>query len=331
MANVAIIGGGAFGTALACVMRRSGHEVRLWVREPEVAAAINIAHRNEDFLPGIELPFGIRATTLMREALKQPGFVLMAPPAQYLRSVAVTMRPYLPKGVPVVSCSKGIERGSCALMPEVIAAELPDAKVGVLSGPSFAAEIAAQLPCAVDLAFRDLALAMRLAAEMSNGHFCALACEDVTGVSLGGVMKNVVSIASGIAAGRGMGESARATVITVGLSEARALMQAMGGQAATAMRMSGVGDMMLTANSLKSRNTSLGLALGQGRRLADVLAERREVTEGAFSTEAVAALGRRLQLDMPITYALDGVLNHGVELDIALLEFMRGSHPRFPG
>lgn len=330
MATVGIIGAGAFGTALACVMRQGGHEVLLWAREPEVAAAVNVSRRNIQFLPGAALPAGIRATTLLREAVDGAEFVLMAPPAQHLRAVAQALRPHLRSGVPVVSCSKGIERGSCALMPEIMAEELAGAEVGVLSGPSFAAEVAQGLPCAVDLAFRNPNVGLHVSRMMSTAHFCVLPCADVMGVAIGGVMKNVVALASGIAAGRGLGENARATVITAGLAEALALIVAKGGHPGTAMRMSGVGDMMLTANSLKSRNTSLGVALGQGRRLADVLAERKEVTEGAFSTEAVAALGRRLKLRMPITFALDGVLNHGVDLDVAILEFMRGCHRHSP-
>jgi len=318
MARVGIIGGGAFGTALACVLRRSGHAIALWVREAEVVKAINEGRENRDFLAGIRLAPGIVATGDLGAAAAERDFILMAVPAQYLRSVAARMRPFVESGVPVVSCSKGIERGSCAPMPEVIADELPIAFVAVLSGPSFAREIANDLPCAVALACADGALARRLASEIANPHFCVRPCDDVMGVAIGGAMKNVIAIASGIAAGRKLGENARATLVTLGLEETIRFGIARGARSETFLGLSGIGDMMLTANSLQSRNTSLGVRLGEGASLATELAGRREVTEGAYSTEPVAGFATRLGLDMPITLALDQVLNHGADLGAAI-------------
>lgn len=323
MAKVSIIGGGAFGTAMACVIRRSRHDVLLWAREPEVVSAINDKGLNPVFLASAPLVAGIRATGDLRQAAQDCDFIVMAVPAQHVRTIAGSMRQWLRRLTPVVSCSKGVERGSCALMPEVLADMLPEAVVAVLSGPSFAREIAADLPCGVVLACKDWAVGESLARQISNRHFCVHLSDDVTGTALAGAMKNVISIASGIAAGRGLGENARATLITLGLAEASRLGLVKGAELQTFLGLAGAGDMMLTAHSLQSRNTSLGVALGEGRQLADVLAERRVVTEGAFSVEAVAALARQLHVEMPITQALDALLNRGVGLDAATAQLFK--------
>lgn len=312
--KVGIIGGGAFGTAMACVIRRSGHEVALWAREPEVVASINERGVNEYFLSGVKLVAGITASSDMA-SVARADFLLLAPPAQHMRAVTHALRPYVKPGMPVVSCSKGIERGTLALMPKVLAETLPASPVAVLSGPSFAREIAADLPCGVALACSDLALAKKLSRAIQNPNFCVHPTDDATGAAIGGVMKNVIAIASGVAAGRKLGENSRATVVTLGLEEAARLGAALGAHPITFMGLAGAGDMMLTANSLQSRNTSLGFALGEGRKAADVLRARKEVTEGAFSAEAIAALAARLEVRMPISAAVDRVLNHGAEVD----------------
>ncbi|HXZ47990.1 MAG TPA: NAD(P)H-dependent glycerol-3-phosphate dehydrogenase [Usitatibacter sp.] len=326
MARISIIGGGAFGTALACVVRRSGHDVLLWAREPEVVESINRDRANPHFLPDVDLVPGIQATGDLARASAEAELVLTAVPAQHVRAITTSMRPSLPRGTPVVSCSKGIERGTCALMPEVLAETLPQATVAVLSGPSFASEIAKDQPCAVALACADASAAEKAARLVANPRFCVHMTDDVIGTALGGVMKNVVSIASGIAHGRKLGENARATIVTLGLAESARLGVAKGGRAETFLGLAGAGDFMLTANSLQSRNTSLGVALGEGRRLADILAGRKQVTEGAFSAEAAAELGRRLEVELPITEGLDALLNHGQDLDEAIGVLLR-RHP----
>ena len=320
MSRVAVIGGGAFGTAMACVLSRAGHEVLVWAREPEVAAGINADATNQAFLRDVPLPPAVRATNDLKVAGRGRDFLLMAVPAQHLRGVAAQMRDCVLPGTPIVTCSKGIERGSCALMPEVISQTLPSAQVAVLSGPSFAREIALDLPCGVALACEDADIRTFLARAIGNPRFCVLPCRDVIGTAIGGVMKNVIAIASGIVAGRKLGENARATLITYGLEEAARLGVAKGARRATFMGLAGIGDLMLTANSLQSRNTSLGVALGEGRKLADILAGRKEVTEGVFSVEALTALAGRLGVDMPITETLDDVLNHGADLDAAMAD-----------
>ncbi|MGE5098167.1 MAG: NAD(P)H-dependent glycerol-3-phosphate dehydrogenase [Betaproteobacteria bacterium] len=329
MATIGIIGGGAFGTAMACVVRRSGHRVRLWALERDVADAINARHENPHFLPGVALDPEISATNDLATAARGADFVISAVPAQHVREVAGALRPALRPGMPVVSCSKGIERGSCALMPEVLRDMLPAATVAVLSGPSFAKEIAIGQPCGVVLACHDWFAGEDLAAAISNPDFCVQLSADVVGTALAGAMKNVISIASGIAYQMTLGENARATIITLGLFEASRLALAKGGQAETFAGLAGAGDFMLTAHSLQSRNTTLGVELAKGRTAAEVLGERREVTEGAFSVTAAAALARQLRVDMPITEALDAIINGGIGVEAAIARLRRHLPPLF--
>jgi glycerol-3-phosphate dehydrogenase (NAD(P)+) len=318
VARVAVIGGGAFGTAMACVLRRSGHEILLWAREPEVVSAINRDCINPVFLPGIRLEPGITATDNLASAVDGAEFLLLAPPAQHMRSVTQCLRPILREGTPLVSCSKGIERGTCALMSQVIAETLPGARMAVLSGPSFAHEIAIDLPAGVVLACRDLALAERLARAIGTHRFRTYLSDDPIGAHIGGALKNVLAIASGVAMGKKLGESACATLFARGLAEMARLGVAMGARRETFMGLSGAGDLSLSCNSVRSRNTSLGIALGEGRRLEDVLRERVTVQEGVHSAEAVATLAARHSVDMPIAGAVDEVLNHGANLDAAI-------------
>jgi len=318
VAKIGVIGGGAFGTAMACVMRRSGHEIAIWAREPEVAAAISKESLNPRFLPGARLPAGIAATSDMGAATAGADFLVLAPPAQHMRAVAAQLRPFVKHGMPLVSCSKGIERGSCAFMSQVLAETLPAARVAVLSGPSFAHDIAADLPAGVTLACKDKALAERLAAAIGTPRFRVYLSEDIVGVHLGGVMKNVLAIACGIATGKKLGESARATLFARGLAEMARLGLALGGRLKTFLGLSGAGDLSLSCNSAASRNTSLGIALGEGRKLQDILRERVTVQEGVHSAESVAELAKRHGVRMAITAAVDEVLNRGCGVDEAI-------------
>ena len=317
MARVGIIGAGAFGSAMACVLRRSGHEVALWAREPELVDALNLQRVNPLYLQGVQLERGIAAGGELAAAAAGRDFILMAVPAQHMRDTAQRMQACVAPGTPVVSCAKGIERESCALMPQVLAAALPQARIAVLSGPSFAREIAAGLPCGVVLACADIELARKLSLEIQNPRFCVHPSHDLTGAALGGVMKNVIGIASGIAAGRKLGENARATLVTAGLEETVRLGLAMGASRETFCGLSGIGDMMLTANSLQSRNTAFGVALGEGRNPGQAL------TEGVRSVAPLRVLAERLRVEMPITQALDQVLNRGAALDGAVAELLR--------
>jgi glycerol-3-phosphate dehydrogenase (NAD(P)+) len=315
MTRIGVIGAGAFGTAMACVVRRSGHDVVIWAREPEVASAINRDAMNPVFLPGVRMAPGIVATNDLAAAVAGADFLLLAPPAQRMRSVTTELRGFLKDGMPVVTCSKGIERGTCALMSQVIAETMPAARVAVMSGPSFANEISVGLPAGVTVACTDLALGEELARAIGTPRFHTYLSDDVTGAHLGGALKNVFAIACGVAAGKKLGNSARSTIVARSLAEMVRLGLAMGARLETFMGLSGVGDLNLCCNSPSSRNMSLGIALGEGRKLADILAERITVQEGVHSAESVAALARRYSLDMPIALAVDQVLNQGADVD----------------
>ncbi|MCX7892961.1 MAG: NAD(P)-dependent glycerol-3-phosphate dehydrogenase [Burkholderiales bacterium] len=326
MARIGVIGGGAFGTAMACVVRRSGHDVTLWAREPEVVTAINAQGANPRFLPGIALAPGIVATGDLAAAARA-DFLLLAPPAQHLRAVARALTPVLAPGTPVVTCSKGIERGTCALMSDVLAETLPGSPVAVLSGPSFANEIARELPTAVALACRDRALGERLARAIANPRFRVVVSDDPVGAHLGGVLKNVVAIACGIVTGKGLGNDARSMLVALGLGEAVRLGLAMGARLETFLGLSGIADMDLSCHSPTSRNMSLGIALGEGKKLGAVLAERVTVQEGVHSAEGVAALAQRHGVAMPVSAAVDAILNHGADLDATIARLLADPRP----
>jgi glycerol-3-phosphate dehydrogenase (NAD(P)+) len=315
MARFGIIGGGAFGTALACVLRRQRHAVALWAREAEVVEAINRDRLNPVFLKDTRLPEGIAATQDMVAAVHGAEAVLLAPPAQRMRAVTSQLRPHLAAGTPVISCSKGLELVSCALMSQVLADTLPQSPVAVLSGPSFAADIAVDRPAGVTLACADPVLGARLEQAIGSERFRVYLSDDVVGAQLGGVLKNVLAIACGIATGKRLGSSMRAMLVARGLAEAVDLGLAIGARLETFLGLSGIGDIDLSCNSPQSRNMSLGIALGEGRRLADLLAERVTVQEGVHSAAAVAKLARRTGVEMPITQLVDRILNHDADPD----------------
>ncbi len=314
MQTFGIVGGGAWGTALAQVLRRAGRDVMLWAREPEVVAAVNGGGENLLFLPGIGLAQGIRATGDLAAAARA-DVVLLAPPAQHLRAIVAHLAPHRAKDTPLVVCSKGIEERSGALMSEAVADAAPAAPLAVLSGPTFAREVAAGLPTAVTLAASDAALGRRLIAALGGRSFRPYLSGDPIGAQVGGAVKNVMAIACGIVMGRKFGDNARAALITRGLAEMVRLAVAKGGNAETLMGLSGLGDLTLTCTSLQSRNLSLGIALGEGRKLADVLAERRSVAEGVASSAACVALAQKLGIEMPIAQAVDAILHKGAAID----------------
>jgi glycerol-3-phosphate dehydrogenase (NAD(P)+) len=317
MERIGIIGAGAWGTALAITARRAGRRVVIQARESAVVGAINRDHENTAFLPGVGLDPDIRATADPAEAADADA-VLLTVPAQYLRGVAGQAAPGWKPGVPAIVCAKGIEEATCALMHEVVSEALPDAVVAVLSGPSFAAEVARDLPTAVTFACADPAMRETVPAALGTRRFRIYSSEDVVGAEVGGAVKNVLAIACGIVEGRGMGDNARAALITRGLAEIARLAAAKGARPETLMGLSGMGDLVLTCNNMQSRNFSLGVQLGRGEALADILAGRTAVTEGVFSAASVTELARRLGVDMPICAAVDAVLNAGADLDTAI-------------
>lgn len=314
MDRIGVIGAGAWGTALAAVARRAGRDVRIWAREPEVAAAINERHENTPFLPGVRLDPGIRATDDIAAAADADALILAAP-SQFLRAACDALAPRLGLAAPLVICAKGIEVLSGALMNEVVEQALPQRRFAVLSGPTFAAEVAREKPTAVTLACADAKISETLAAALGTPGFRIYQSADVIGAEVGGAVKNVLAIACGIVEGRGLGDNARAAIITRGLAEMARLSLAKGGRPETLMGLSGIGDLTLTCNAMQSRNFSLGVALGAGRSLADILAERNSVAEGVDTAAAVTALAGRLQVDMPICLAVNAIVNHGADTD----------------
>ncbi|MGH6975210.1 MAG: NAD(P)H-dependent glycerol-3-phosphate dehydrogenase [Stellaceae bacterium] len=314
MQTFGIIGGGAWGTALAQVLRRAGRDVILWAREAEVVTAVSTAAENPIFLPGITLECGIRATGELAAAARADA-VLLTPPAQHLRAIAAQLAPHLPKGVPLVLCTKGIEEKTGALMSEAAAAAAPGAPLAVLSGPTFAREVAAGRPTAVTLAAADATLGAKLVTALGGRSFRPYLSGDPIGAQVGGAVKNVLAIACGIVMGKKFGDNARAALITRGLAEMVRLAVAKGGKAETLMGLSGLGDLTLTCTGLQSRNLSLGVALGEGQTLAAILGARRSVAEGVTSSAACVALARKLDIEMPIVQAVDAILHRGAAID----------------
>ncbi len=317
MSKIGIIGAGAWGTALAMAAIRAGNEVVIQAHEPEVAEAINRHHENSIFLPSYELDLGIKATSVMVDAV-DADVVLLVAPAQHMRGVCDAAAADWPSGVPAIICAKGIEQGSCALMSEVVGEMLPGKPIAVLSGPTFAAEVARDLPTAVTLACDDETMAKVLMETLSTRYFRIYRSRDVIGSQIGGAVKNVLAIACGIVEGRKLGDNTRAALVTRGLAEISRLGMAKGAQAETLAGLSGMGDLTLTCNAVQSRNFSLGVALGSGQRLEDILSERNSVAEGVFTASSVTDLARRLNVDLPICSAVDGVLNHGANIDATI-------------
>lgn len=318
MQRIAVIGAGAWGTALATVARRAGRDVTLWAREAEVADAINGDHVNRSFLPDAPLDPDIVATTDIAAAAAGADAALLVVPAQFLRTAARDLAARLPAGVPAVICSKGLEQDTGAMMTDVALEVLPQAPVVVLSGPTFAIEVARGLPTAVTVAAADREMAGAVAAALATPAFRPYVSTDLAGAEVAGALKNVIAIACGIVHGRKLGENARAALITRGLAEITRLALKLGGQAETLMGLCGLGDLTLTCNSLQSRNMSLGAAIGEGTPLDDILAARETVAEGVWTARAVAALAARHGIDMPICQAVNAILHEGAAIDATI-------------
>ena len=289
--------------------------------QQEVADAINRDHENSLFLPGVSLNPAIRATTVLAEA-GEADAVFLVVPAQFLRGVAARLAPVIASGVAVVVCAKGIEQATSALMSEVIAETLPGHPMGILSGPTFASEVAAGLPIALTVASADEQTGADLMEALGTPQIRPYLTNDVIGAEIGGAVKNVLAIACGITEGREFGDSARAAIITRGLAEMTRLCVAKGGRTETMMGLSGLGDLTLTCTSTQSRNYSLGVELGQGISLEEIMASRRSVAEGVFSAAAVAALARQVGIEMPIVEAVDSIVNKGETVDTKIRELL---------
>lgn len=322
--RIAVMGGGSWGTALANLLAEKGHGVRLWARREDVAREINDKKFNSRYLPGYALNPALRAETDAAEVLRGARCVVLAVPCQQLATCLRDMRASFPPQTAVVCASKGVELGTFRTMRQVVEEELAGLgpRYGVLSGPSFASEVAARQPTAVALGCADPDAADFVQALFSTEVFRVYVNADVIGVELGGAVKNIMAIASGISDGLGFGENARAALITRGLSEMSRLGVALGACPATFMGLSGLGDLVLTCTGDQSRNRRVGLAIGRGQSLGEVLAGMHNVAEGVKTTQAVHQLGLTRGLDLPITGQVNAVLFEGKNPAGAVRELM---------
>jgi glycerol-3-phosphate dehydrogenase (NAD(P)+) len=317
--RIAVVGAGAFGTALAAVIALAGKsDVTLIGRDPALIADLKADGVHEEALPGIELPDMLNYSA-EPDALAKAGIVLFAMPSQAQADAARQYGPYLAADAIVVTCAKGIDRVSGDLLTDMLTRELPNHAISVLSGPGFAADIARGLPTAMAIAAADAAVAERLAQAISGRTFRLYASSDRTGVQLGGALKNVLAIACGIVEGRGIGDSARAALISRGLAEMSRFVVAKGGQAETARGLSGLGDLVLTATSHQSRNLRFGIALGRGE-AADPL--RGELVEGALAASVACRLAKELGVSMPITDAVAAIIDGTLDIPDAIDQLM---------
>jgi glycerol-3-phosphate dehydrogenase (NAD(P)+) len=309
--SVAVIGAGAWGTALAAVALRAGRDVTLYARDAANAAQIKSSRENPR-LPGMRLDLRLEITGDIAQAVRA-DIVLVATPAQHLREAVATLAPHLARATPVVACAKGIERGTHKFMTEVIAETAPDAIPAILSGPSFADDVARGLPTAVTLAARDEALASALVQALGSSTFRPYHSTDIRGVEIGGAAKNVLAIGAGIAVGRKLGASAQAALTTRGFSELMRLGQACGARAETMAGLSGLGDLILSCASLQSRNFALGIALGRGEP-----APQGMLAEGKFTAPVLIELAASQDIDMPVSQAVAAILSGAMTVDAAI-------------
>ena len=315
MKRIGIIGAGAWGTAMALVAARAGLKVTIQAREAIVVDTINEKHENQAFLPSVKLDPAIRATTEVVEAVNDVDAVLLTAPSQFFREAIGNLKDSLGKSIPAIICTKGIENNSLALMSEIVEEVLPGTPVAVLSGPTFASEVAAGKPTAVTLACSDSKIAARLSNSLGSSRFRPYWSSDIIGAQIGGAVKNVLAIGCGILEGRGLGDNARAALITRGLVEIIRLGLAKGAKSETLMGLCGAGDLVLTCNAMQSRNFSLGVGLGKNENLLDIINARTSVAEGVTNASSVSELARSLKIDMPICFAVDEVLNNSADID----------------
>lgn len=314
---IGVIGGGAWGTALAEVACMAGSRTLLWARDPSVVDEINTRHTNTAYLPSLTLNPGLAATSDLAR-MAEVDAILLATPAQTQRAMALAVAPHIVPGKPVVICSKGLEQTTGKLMTDVLAETMPDCSMAVLSGPGFAEDVVRGLPTALTLACGDEALGKALVAAIGCRHFRLYWTGDTTGVAFGGAMKNVQAIAAGIVVGRGLGASAHAALVTRGFAEMRRLGAAFGANPDTLVGLSGLGDLLLTCGSPQSRNMRLGRLLGQGRSLSEALAELHSTAEGVYTAAAAVRSAEAHGIDVPIAAAVHAIIEGELTVDAAI-------------
>ena len=332
MSEIAVVGAGAWGTSLAIVLGRKGtHRVRLWAHEKEVRDSISSRRINELFLPEYTVPERVSATGSFEEALHETQIVVSVMPSQHCRGLFQKMRPFLKPGMLFVSATKGLEETTLLRMTEVISLIVGSdggfqPRIGALSGPTFAKEVARGDPTAITIASQDAGLAEAVQREFSDTSFRVYTNSDVTGVELGGALKNIIAIAAGVCHGLGLGHNSIAALITRGLAEITRLVVACGGHQDTMSGLAGLGDLVLTCTGGLSRNRSVGVELGRGRNLSEIIAAMHGmVAEGVFTTHAAVELARARGVEMPITAQMDAILHHGKSPQDAIRDLMTRS------
>ncbi len=319
--KIAVIGGGAWGTALAQVLSLQGLAVTIWAHEAETVRDIEEHRSNAVFLPGISLAQDLRATTDFAD-LADAGLCLLVPPAQHLGAIAGRLKAHLPAITPWVICSKGIEQASGRLLGDVLADVVPGATIAALSGPSFASDVARGLPAALTVACADESIGEDIARSLGSQNLRLYWTRDLVGVQLGGAIKNVLAIAAGIVDGKQLGASAHAALVTRGFAEMGRFAAAFDAEPQTMAGLAGLGDLLLTCGSPQSRNMSLGRSLGQGQTLTDILGQRRAVTEGVFTAAAMAQVADAKGIDVPIARAVHAIVDGRISVDDAIQDLM---------
>ena len=323
--KIGVIGGGAWGTALAQTLAVAGRDVTLWAFENDCVQAINDTHENTIYLSGVKLHDRIRATSDIAQ-LGEMDAVLSVAPAQHTRKILESFAPHVKDGMPIVLCSKGIEISSGKFMSQILEDVVPQAIPAVLAGPSFAIDVAKSMPAAVTLACENEAIAEKLLAATAAPTFRPYLAGDVLGAEIGGAVKNVLAIVCGIVLGKELGRSAHAAIIARGFAEMTRLGTALGCNPETLTGLCGLGDLVLTCSSEQSRNMSCGLALGRGQSLSDIMASRKSVTEGVATAPVLKEMAAKLGIDMPICTAMADILSGDLDVDTAIIRLMSREH-----
>lgn len=319
--KIGVVGAGAWGTALAQLSAKADCDVTIWAREHEVVTSINEQNENTSFLAGVALSQSLRATPDLAD-IAGSDFIFMVVPAQFVRNILIELKTHISENAVIVLCAKGIEQDTGKLMTEVVSEILPKSPIVVLSGPTFAREVAQGLPSAVTVASKYQRVTQRLSDAIGQATFRPYASRDVVGAEIGGALKNVFAIACGITTGRKMGDNARAALITRSLSEMVRFGEKYGAERSTMMGLCGLGDLILTCSSVQSRNMSLGIAIGEGKSVEEIMADRKTVAEGYHTSLVLAQICKKEDLDLPIVMAVNDILHEGKDVDTVITKLL---------
>ncbi|MGL6105498.1 NAD(P)H-dependent glycerol-3-phosphate dehydrogenase [Romboutsia sp.] len=322
MSKISVLGAGSWGSALGLVLAKKGYEVSLWTLNEEQANKINNARENIDYLPGIVFPNNIKVTTCLEESVKDSEIIVLAVPSQAIRSVSKQIKPFVKDNQILVDVAKGLEKGTGLRLSEVCKQELPNNPYVTLSGPSHAEEVAKDIPTTVVVASENLEVSQRVQDAFMSPKFRVYTNPDIVGVELGGALKNIIAFGAGICDGLGLGDNAKAALMTRGIREIGRLGAAMGADASTFAGLSGIGDLIVTCTSMHSRNRRAGILIGQGKGLEETLKEVKMVVEGITATEVAYEMADKLNVDMPITNAIYSVLHKGSNPNEVIIELM---------